>query len=273
MKTIPIILLLLTGWLLSACEDVVEADLSTAPPRLVIDASIDWIKNYGGEVQLIKLTTTTGFYDTYIPVVSNATVYITNSTGIQFDFIEDPGTGKYYSSDFEPVLLETYTLTVIHNGETYTATESLIPTPDIQEIIQTDEGITDDFISLKTYFQDPPELNNRYMDVYTIQQSGYIYRGLLEDTFFNGNYAFSTRMLEDTNPGDKVMVQLYGISESYYNYMRKILSVSSPINAGPFSTPPPSAIHGNIINTTNIDNYALGYFRLGEVSIAFHTVQ
>ena len=61
---------------LFSCEDVVDIDLTTAAPRLVIDASIKWQKGTLGNVQTIKLTTTTGFYSTTIPTVSGATVLL-----------------------------------------------------------------------------------------------------------------------------------------------------------------------------------------------------
>ncbi|MFY7758329.1 MAG: DUF4249 domain-containing protein, partial [Flavobacterium stagni] len=63
-----------------SCEDVVNVDLETAAPKLVIDANILWNKGTVGNEQTIKLSTTTGYYNTETPKVSGATVYITNST-------------------------------------------------------------------------------------------------------------------------------------------------------------------------------------------------
>jgi hypothetical protein len=76
-------------------------------------------------VQRIKLTTTTGYFKTVIPVVSNATIFITNSSNIKFTFMEIATTGEYICNNFNPVINEVYVLTVVHNGATYTATERL----------------------------------------------------------------------------------------------------------------------------------------------------
>lgn len=91
MKYIYIILSLI---LFTGCEEVVEIDLATAAPRLVINASINWEKGTSGSSQTIKLTTTTGYYQTQIPIVSGATITVTNSTNTVFNFIETPNTGN-----------------------------------------------------------------------------------------------------------------------------------------------------------------------------------
>ena len=52
------------------CEDVVNVDLETAAPKLVIDANILWNKGTVGNEQTIKLSTTTGYYSSETPKVS-----------------------------------------------------------------------------------------------------------------------------------------------------------------------------------------------------------
>lgn len=44
MKIVRKIILVTIGLFLTGCEDVINVDLDTAAPRLVIDASIDWVK-------------------------------------------------------------------------------------------------------------------------------------------------------------------------------------------------------------------------------------
>jgi hypothetical protein len=43
-------------------------------------------------------------------------------------------------------------------------------------------------------------------------------------------------------------------------------------DGNPFPTTP-SAVRGNIINQTNSDNYAFGYFRLAEVATKSYTIK
>jgi len=54
--------------------------------------------------------------------------------------------------------------------------------------------------------------------------------------------------------------------------MRIILAISGSNNGSPFQSPP-ATVRGNIINTTDSSNYALGYFRLCEVDTKNYTIQ
>ena len=135
MKKLALYIVLFLAIISSSCEDVIAVDLNTAPPKLVVTAAINWKKGTSGKQQKVTLTTTTGFYSTEIPRVSQATVTIKNSNNVVFNFVESAVKGEYICNNFIPVLDETYTLTVISKGATYTATETLKPVPPITEII------------------------------------------------------------------------------------------------------------------------------------------
>jgi hypothetical protein len=53
--------------------------------------------------------------------------------------------------------------------------------------------------------------------------------------------------------------------------MNKLLLISVGSN-GPFSTPP-ATVRGNIINQTNSNNFALGYFNLSETDVKNYVIQ
>ena len=76
---------------------------------------------------------------------------------------------------------------------------------------------------------------------------------------------------EKLKPGDQVNFKLYGISKSYYNYMFKLI-LATGNDGNPFPTIP-SAARGNIINQTNNNNYAVGYFRLAEMDSKSYTIK
>jgi hypothetical protein len=99
MKTSNIILLLLFFSFLS-CEKVIDVDLATGEPRLVIEASINWFADTNGNEQSIKLSTTTDYFSNEIPPVSGATVFITNSSNQTFTFTEDGTAGTYKCYNF-----------------------------------------------------------------------------------------------------------------------------------------------------------------------------
>jgi hypothetical protein len=271
-KAIQITVLLLS-FLFVSCEEVIDVNLNTGPPKLVIEASINWLKGTSGMVQRIKLTTTTGYFKTVIPVVSNATIFITNSSNIKFTFMEIATTGEYICTNFNPVINEVYVLTVIHNGATYTATERLKSVSAITKIVQNNEGgFTGKNIEIKTFYNDPADESNYYLYKYSDSSKPIIKYYADEDTFFQGNEFFSISQNDDLKIGDKVTVSHYGISKEYYNYINILVSISGGNGGGPFQSPP-ATVRGNIINTTNADNYPLGYFSLSEADTRNYTIQ
>lgn len=274
MKNIKLLLFLITAAAFTSCEEVVDVDLTTAAPRLVVEASIDWMKGTDGSLQTVKLTTTTGYYETQIPVVSGATVTVTNSENIIFDFIENPGTGEYICINFIPVIGETYTLTVIHDGQTYTATETMYAVPEIGEIVQDNEGgFLGDNIEVRFFYQDDPLADNYYLTRYDTAILPYPEYNVSEDRFFQGNEMFGIFSDEDLKQGDVLKIQHYGISRRYYNYMLQLIAIASGgAGSGPFQSVPAN-VSGNIVNQTNQENYALGYFRLSEADTVSYTVQ
>lgn len=274
MKTLYnfLVLTLLTITTIS-CEDKVNIDLDTAPPKLVIDAAIKWQKGTDGNEQKIKLTTTTDYYSTIIPIVTGATVYITNSANDVFTFVETPNTGEYVCTNFIPIINENYILTVQYNGETYKASEKLLATPQIDSVEQkTVQGIGGNEIQVKFFYQDNGQEENYYLIGFknnTIAYPGY---GVIKDRFFQGNQMFGFYTQEDLQSGVQLDMSLQGISLRYYNYMDKLINISGGSSGSPFATPPATLI-GNIINITNETNYPLGYFSLGEIDTKNYVIQ
>ena len=77
---------------------------------------------------------------------------------------------------------------------------------------------------------------------------------------------------EDLEPGDVIGIRFHSISQRYYNYIVQLTSIAGGGGGGPFQTPP-TTVRGNLVNQNNIDNYALGYFRLCEVEVLEYTIQ
>lgn len=273
-KTIQYISLIFIALFTFGCEKVVDLDLDTAPPKLVVDASIQWVKGTSGNEQKIKLTTTAPYYDNNVPAVSGATVFITNSTNVVFDFLETGNTGEYLCNDFQPVIGETYTLTVVYNGQTFTATETLTEVPDIEALIEQNNegGFTGDEIEIKFFYQDNGAEDNFYMIGIKTDYKPFPEYGVLEDRFFQGNLMFGLYSNEDLKPGDLINIKLYGISQQYYNYMNVLLAVAGGNGGGPFQSPP-ATVRGNVVNQADENNFALGYFNLSQVDTLDYTIQ
>lgn len=273
MRKISLYISIFVSVLLIGCEEAVNVDTNTAPPRLVVDASITWQKGTDGSNQKIKLTTTTDYDNLTPPVVSGATVFIKNSSDTAFDFIENPGTGEYICTTFVPVIDEAYTLTIIYNGQTFTASENFESTPPIDFVTQeTQAGVggEEDRIDVKSYFTDPAGSRDYYLFRFQSTIRALPEYGVTDDEFFDGNQVFGLYFNEDQKPGDLLEVKLYGISERYYYYMEKLMNIVG--GSGPFSVPA-GVLRGNVVNTTLPENYALGYFNLSEIDTRVYTIQ
>lgn len=274
MKIFKLVLLVFLSLFVSSCEDVVTVDLDNAAPKLVIDASIQWKKETLGNEQKIKLSTTTGFYDTSIPTVSGATITVNNSNNIVFNFIEQvPNSGVYICTNFVPVIDETYVLTVVLNGETYKATETLKSVSPITSIAQNNNGgFSGTDIEIKTFFNDPGNANNYYLFKYKPSISAIPSFEVLDDKFVQGNESFGLLINEDISTGNTIDITLNGVSKRYFEYMNKLITVAGGSSGAPFSTPP-ATVRGNIVNQTNAKNFALGYFNLSETDFRNYVVQ
>ncbi|WP_104736140.1 DUF4249 domain-containing protein [Hanstruepera ponticola] len=272
MMKIKYTLLLFIAFIVFSCEDVIDVDVPTSEPRLVIDASINWFKGTAGNEQSIKLTLTAPFFNDGVPPANNALVSITDQNNNVFDFIEEGDSGIYMNSDFIPVINSEYTLTIIYNNETYTATDTLLSVAEIDRVEQNLEGgFTGEETELKAFFTDPADEENYYFFEYIPSIPVTPTLDTFKDEFVNGNEIFGFYVEEDLEPGDEVIIRNYGVSEQFYEFIFVLLQQTSQ-GGGPFETQP-ATVRGNCINVTNSNNYPLGYFRLSEVSEIIYTVQ
>nr|WP_294926658.1 DUF4249 domain-containing protein [uncultured Flavobacterium sp.] len=271
MKKAILILVFFISLFFTSCEEVVDVDVNTTAPKLVIEAAINWRKGTSGAQQTIKLTTTTGYFEEEIPIVSGAVVYVKNSANEQFNFTEVPNSGRYVCNNFKPVINGTYTLTVISNGNTYTASETLKSITPITNITQTYAGDLAGIV-VRAFYKDPADVDNYYLYRYVYSNKVTSTYYVDEDEFYQGNEFFSVSDDEDLKAGDGIEITHYGISKQYYNYMNILVSIAGSNIGGPFQSPP-ATVKGNIINTTDKSNYPLGYFSLSEIVSRKYTVK
>lgn len=273
MKTPKHIALIALIFSFLSCEDVIDVDLKTAPPKLVVEASINWQKGTSGTQQFIKLSTTTGYFEEEIPAVSGAKVYIENSSNEIFDFVENGSDGLYVCNNFKPQLNEKYKLHIAYLEETFVAEETMLAVPDIKRVEQTnDGGFSGEDIEVRFIFDDIPNESNYYLDRFKTPIVPFPEYNVQTDEFFENNEMFALYFNEDLKAGNLIEFTLYGISLNYFNYMSILLAQGGSNNGGPFQTPS-STVRGNIVNETNFDNFALGYFRLSQTDAVDFIVQ
>jgi len=266
-------LVLLIGLILLSCTDVIEVEVPYAGSRLVIEASLDWEKGSFGNRQTIKLSESIPYFDTTTSdIVTGASVkVISDLDGKIVEFV-DQNDGNYTTLSFRPIPNGTYTLEVVYKGETYIAIETLKPVVDILDVNRsTQNGFDKNAIEVNIYFDDPAEVENYYLVSFQAQDD--LFPALLDisDEFTNGNEitVFYEKIENDRTgetelqPGDVVDIELYGVSKTYFNYIRLLIEQSAS-RGDPFSSVP-APLKGNCANLNNPDNFAYGYFRLTQV--------
>jgi hypothetical protein len=257
-----ILVSLLFLMLFSSCEDTVTLDLQTGETKIVVDAEIIWLKGTSGNEQTIMISKTAPYYNNTTPKVSGAQVRIENKNGDVFNFNET-APGLYVCTNFVPVINMDYTLFVTAEGQSFTAVEkltSVTPIERVEQAIVPDFG-GEDVIELTFYYKDPVDEVNYYLTDYKSSFLLFPEYDLTRDELFNGN-EISTRFSDEDKmkPGKTVEITHRGVSKNFYNYMNLILKV---YGGSPFSIPPGN-IKGNIITTSDSNNFAFGYFRLCE---------
>jgi len=273
MKNYTFLCFFMVSLMIVGCTDVIDIEVPQEPPRLVIEASIDWEKGTSGRLQTIDLSLSSPYFDnlTRTPVEGANVKIIVDDEAIEFVF-QDENNGTYSTDQFIPLMRASYTLVVEYDGETYMAKEVLTPVTEIMAVFQSREsGFDKNALEVNIEFLDPVNEENFYLTRF--QRRGDLFPTLFDvkDEFTNGNimnFFYEKRTDEDTGekefePGDIVDISLFGISEQYYNYI-KLLIEQSGAEGGPFSTVP-AEVRGNCYNVTNPDHYAYGYFRLTEV--------
>ncbi|MDG1729595.1 MAG: DUF4249 domain-containing protein [Algibacter sp.] len=258
---------------LISCEDVIDVDLNSAEPRLVIDASLHWIKGTNGANQLIKLSLTAPYFDNNIPPATGANVTVSDSNNNTFIFTEENNSGIYKTENFLPVINEVYNLNIVYDNENYTATETMIPVVPIEFIEQkNDGGFSGDEIEIKAYYTDPENIDNFYLFEFLSLDLNSSTLEVYDDEFTDGNQIFAFFSDEDLETGNQLLIRNSGVSERTYEFLNILLQQTDEDSGDPFQIQP-ATVRGNCINQTNPDNFPLGYFRVSETDVFTYIVE
>lgn len=259
------ILFVLTLMIFSSCEKVVDIDVPSIEPKLIIDASFEvyFDETPISAKNVVKLTESADYFDEIIPVVSNATVFLTNlSDNTIISFVDSNADGNYEpDTDFIPADNIEYELTVIHNNETYKGKATKIKSTRIIDVEQGDETLfSGNEVEISVKIQDEKNIENYYF--FDFQNNNY---SVIEDRFFDGQeYEVPNFYSEDDIIlPTAVNIRMLGISKEYFTYLRILIGQSGQNGGGPFETVPTSLL-GNMVNTTNENNFPLGYFHIAE---------
>jgi hypothetical protein len=269
------LLLLLTSLTIS-CEDVIEVETPSSPPRLAVDAVVRVDSSEPTTTVTIKAGLTSSFFESVEPVKLDVAM-ITNADYSPQSPIEERSLplievapGIYEGTKNTSFFIEgELQLIIVHNGMRYLALTRLAPSATIQSVTQGDASLfSEDDKEVKISFTDDGAIDNFYL--FDFGQSDYL---VTEDEFYQGETFNFSYFIED-GAGRTVDIALLGVNEPFYNYMNQVI-VQAGGDQGPFQTPS-ATVRGNIINVTNVDdissfntiensnNFALGYFAVCE---------
>jgi hypothetical protein len=103
-----------------------------------------------------------------------------------------------------------------------------------------------------------------------------------EDDIVNESFIFDDSFQEDNlinviyedeyfQTDDKITMAFFKITEQFFNYLEK-LELQADSGIGPFASPPIN-VKGNILNTTEEENYPYGYFSLNKIDTEVYIFQ
>ena len=261
--------------LMVSCQEVIDVDLPTEEPRLIIDALVRVDTNEAFTKVTVKVSETSSFFES-IPAANLQQITLTNldlpGGGINPPVLieETPGSGIYskvFDTDF--LTQGSLFLQIDFEDEFYVATARFVPAVPIDNLVQGHGILFDeDDTEVIVTFTDSDERDDFYL--FDFDFGNYL---VTEDEFYQGQqFAFSYFYDEALAVGDTLNISIMGVDEDFYTYMDQLI-LQSEEDFGPFETPA-LTVRGNFINATNIDNnnnfdnlndinnFALGYFAI-----------
>lgn len=238
-KYIYILLTVVFTMSLVSCEEIVDLDLRSVDPLLVIDATIK-----ENAPCVVLLSTTQDYYNnSSVPTVSGGIITLSDDAGNTEVLIESMP-GVYQSHAMFGTANKTYTLNVKVGDDSYTATSKLLETVAIDSLyIYNIEVGTEHFYSPTVIFDDPADVKNYYY--YTTFVNGArlstIYVG--NDEYKNGRNTHEILFFdkEDNDDrvleiGDTIRVEMRTIDSGAYDfYLTMMYSVAAGGGTNPIS--------------------------------------
>lgn len=285
--------------LILGCEDVIEVEVPTDEPRLIVNALIRVDVEEQFIPVMVRVSLSNNFFEEIqVTNVDNMVIIqeffnedgIIESTRVSSLAEEQPGTGIYipdptFDADQRIPVSQTefdvlYTLIIEREGRRYAAQTKYVPSVPIDGLEIGDGTLfEEESTELIVTFTDDPDRDNFY--VFDFGFSNFL---ATEDQFFKGQeFSFSYFYDEEFEPGTELEVGLLGSDQTFYNYMDLLIEQTEG-QQGPFQTPVATA-RGNVFEITGLDNvnvvdnverandFALGYFAIVQEFKATITVE
>lgn len=246
--------------IVSSCTDVIELEVSSTSSKLVVDGWID--SDSFPKVHLYK--SVPYFDNSGFPAVTGATVTLNDGTNTVNLAETAAGSGYYTNSTMKGIVGNTYILTILQDGKTYTAKSKMAKgIPAIDSVyfrplpFGQKPGAPPRIITNFAY-QENPEPGNCYMARFAKNDTMDLTNiNFTNDQFINGNHIEDVFIGDEVKPGDKIRIETYGIPTDYFSYLNQI--VSNQFRQQGLFSPPLAPYKGNISGD------GLGFFRASEM--------
>lgn len=249
-----------TSLFLGACEKVIDVDLNSVNPKLVVQGNINQLPG----PYFVTLNQSLNFDESNnFPPVQNAFVTISDNLG-DVDTLTEVQSGVYATTHLQGIPGNTYTLSVNVAGEIYTSVSTMPQYVELQGLnfLNFTGPLGNQRMFTVPVFQDPAGQENFYRYILRVNHLTSESIFLLSDQDYDGQ--LNTRALRSFDPqiqsGDSVWVEMRCVDESVWNYFDGLRESGggNPLNqpATPFT--PSSPIQGENV---------IGYFSAHSVSV------
>lgn len=246
---------------LSSCVEVVQLDLRSVEPQLVIEGKI----TDGDTDNEVKLTFTQDFQEpNNFPPITSASVLVTDLTTGEKEQLTQTFSGVYSIQQLKGIVGHTYKMVVNYNGTTYEATSEMPNKVPFEELKYQEVSRFQTNIRMVAVYNDPKDQTNYYRWA-TIGSDGVRSRAYFvrSDAFNDGNHI--EQVIDSgmgIESGDKITIEMQCIDKATFAYF---LTLGKQQGQGPNSG------SSGVNPPTNITGGALGYF--GAYTIARKTTE
>jgi len=239
-------------WTNTSCEDIIDVDLNSVEPQLVIEGNIRM-----GTFAEVLISKSKDFTDSNeYTLVTDAIVTISDNLG-NIETLQPNEQGRYVATTIVGTERTTYQLSVKYEDVEYTSSTYMPPRVEIDELTIWKMPVKDT-ADPQVHFIDPPgEENQYYRFVLSVNDVRPTLRDRLRDRLISTEFVDGSAIVQpifisfeanrDDDPieqGDKVTVEMQCIDKDVYKFFETLYNVEDGL-ANP---------------TSNIKGGALGYF-------------
>jgi len=244
LKQITFFSLLLMGLFLGSCTKVINVDLNSKDPQIVVESNF----TAGETVHRVSVTKTLNFSESgAYPTIDNAVVTVTDDLG-NSQILTFVGNGIYETVAYPVLEGRTYSLTVVADGKTFAASSTVPALVQMDTIlVQAFPFGADTLFSLVPFRFDPAGVRNFYQ--FDLFRNNVRVPGIyLQDDEFSDGIGVQQPIFDNDGAfgiGDTASIDMYGIDQPVYNYFFALLQNATATPANP---------------TSNFSGGCLGYF-------------